>query len=234
MRLVRIPLMCVLAIMAGCSSKKDDKPAAPQEPLAQAEALISQNKGADAKTLLEGYIAKKPADWAPKMDVAGKTQFTYWDAAHRNECYMVDVLLNKDKPTDALMVGSYSKAYDLLARIALQNNQAAAAHDLIDKGLALEATSASLLAHQAEVYLFEKRYEKALEFFRKAVSLDTCITNEERGRAYRGMALALIQSQDLAEAEKALDLAAKFSANHPDIAPLQQRIQAAKTAPATP
>ncbi len=214
--------------LAACSSNKPENKPVVGDAIVQAEQLIAQQKSAEAKVLLEGFIAKKPADWAPRMEVQNKVTFVYWDVEHRNECYMVDVLMNKDKTTEAVVGGAYPKAYYLLADIALAAGESVVALAQLDKGLALEPTSASLLAGKASVYEHDRRFEKALEYFRKAVSLDSCVTNAERGRAYRGFGVGLAEQGDLDEAEKSLELSLKFSPNKPETLTELKRVQGLK------
>ena len=117
-----------------------EAPVKPLSPLAEAIELIEKNKYPDAKVVLDRYLETLPANWAHRMADEKQVRVFFWDKEQLAECGLFEVVAAEGKKMEPVLDGSYSKAYYLLAFIALEsrNNPYANAMANLNKGLALE------------------------------------------------------------------------------------------------
>lgn len=146
------------------------------------------------------------------MADAKQVRVFFWDKEQLAECGLFEIVAAKGKKMEPVLDASYSKAYYLLAYIALEsrNNPYNNALFNLDKGLALEPDQPTLLYEKANLYYRIKRPEKAVEEYNRLLQTPACLTNPQRARAYRGLGEALVALTKYDDAELALYQSLKF------------------------
>jgi len=208
-------LICIGVV--GCNSVRpgDGKPlgknssGAVLDPTDEANQLMSQGKFSEAIKLLTPYVNNMPAGWQSRMETADKITIHYWDQEQLTQCFVVDALANKK--VDAILGGSYSRAYYMLAFNYLELKDAKKANDNLDSGLALEPDSAIILGEKGTLYQMTGQPDSAVTFFQKAIDTKGCKSDRDIGKAYRGLGISLIDLEKLDEAETALYTSLKYS-----------------------
>ena len=213
--------MVVLVVsLCACSntSKKavvastEAAPAAPSSPLTEAVGLIEKNKYPEAKTLLDNYVSSMPAGWSHRMADEKQVHVFFWDKEQLAECGLFEIAAAGDKKMEPVLDSSYSKAYYLLAFLALEsrNNPYNNALLNLDKGLKLEPDQPTLLYEKANLYYRLKRHEQAVQLYTQLTQLNSCLANPQRARAYHGLGETLAAMEKYDDAEVALYKSLKF------------------------
>ena len=212
-------IMCVLSL-AGCSTnvKKDiassepEIPAPPPGPLVAAIDLIEKNNYVDAKKALDDYVDKVPANWSHRIESKHEARVFFWDKEQLAECGLFEIVASHGKKMEPVLDASYSKAYYLLAFIALEsrNNPYRNALFNLNKGLELEPDQPTLLYEKANLYNRIKQPELAIPEYNHLINTPACITNVQKARAYRGLGEAFVALYKYDDAELALYESLKF------------------------
>lgn len=225
-------IACVFSV-SGCAAKKNsvstelsrspvksdvpaESPTAPMSPLVQAVDLIEQNNFLEAKKILDDFVATRPKNWARRIVDRKQVRVYFWDKEQLAECGLFEIAAAKGKIMEPVLNASYSKAYYLLAFIALEsrNNPYNNALMNLDKGLALEPDQPTLQYEKANLYYRTKRPEKAVEEYTRLIETNACLPNPQRARAYRGLGEALVSLAKYDDAEVALYKSLKFDPNN--------------------
>ncbi len=201
---------------AGCNPVKPNNSTFSSDtklsPTSQANQLLLDGKFSEAIRLLESYVSKMPANWRARSETPEKISIYYWDQEHLTQCFVADAI--NDKKVDAIVDGSYSRAYYLLAYSYLELKDAKNADANLDRALALEPDAPALLAEKGTLNQMTGRPDAAVDFFQRAIDIKGCKLDRELGKAYRGLGISLIDLEKLDEAEKALYTSLKYSPNN--------------------
>jgi Flp pilus assembly protein TadD len=218
--LKKLLLIICMVNLSGCatSTKKISTATSPGSetaslsPLVQAVDLIEKNNSAEAKKILEDFVDARPKDWAHRMANAKQVRVFFWDKEQLAECGVFEIVAAGEKKMEPILDSSYSKAYYLLAYIALESRVNPYSNALInlDKGLELEPDQPTLQYEKANLYYRIKRPEKAVEEYTHLTQTNACLPNPQRARAYRGLGEALVALAKYDDAEIALYQSLKF------------------------
>jgi predicted Zn-dependent protease len=175
-----------------------------------AEELIAERRWAEARALLERAIREMPSGWKPIQDGNVK-QSVVGDVLSIAFWYMDEGLAYSGNPavmqqadkSIKWVVGSYSKAWFLLAHIAVEERRLQDALFCIDQGLALEPDHPVLWSEKGLVLNTLKRPGEALECYRRAATMRGWAPVSQVARALRGQGAALIDLNRFDDAEKA-------------------------------
>jgi tetratricopeptide (TPR) repeat protein len=220
-KIIKLAGLLICFSVVGCNSVKPSdgsapitkaSPAVEVDPGNQANQLMSEGKFAEVIKLLEPYVANMPANWRARVETQDKVSVYYWDQDHLTQCVIIEAL--KNKKVDALMGGSYSRAYYLLAYAYLELKDAKNADANLDQALVLEPDSPVLLAEKGTLNQITGKPDIAVTFFQKAIDSKACKLDKELGKSYRGLGVSLIDLEKLDEAEKALYTSLKYSPNN--------------------
>jgi tetratricopeptide (TPR) repeat protein len=167
-----------------------------------AEDLIAERRLVEARTMLEKAISQMPAGWKPSRDDGKALSIAFW----YEEEFLAWVQqygrrLNK---TTLWIRESYSKAWYLLAAVAVEEKRLTDALFCIDSGLELEPDHPELLSEKGYILGVLKRHAEALECYIWAVSAREWSPAAYMARALRGQGVQLIDLDRLDEAETAL------------------------------
>ena len=216
----KIFLCALVATLCACtnSSKKTNivsapvAPEAPSGPLTEAVALIEKNNYPDAKVLLENYVGTLPANWSHRIVDENQVRVFFWDKEQLAECGVYEIVAAGNKKMEPVLDSSYSKAYYLLAFLALEsrNNPYNNAMLNLDKGLKLEPDQPTLLYEKANLNYRLKRHDQAVQLYTQLTQSTSCLPNPQRARAYRGLGETLAAMQKYDDAEVALYQSLKF------------------------
>ena len=188
-------------------------PAIPSSPITEAVNLIEKNKYPEAKILLDNYVNTMPANWSHRVVDEKQVRVFFWDQEQLAECGLFEISAAGDKKMEPVLDGSYSKAYYLLAFLALEsrNNPYNNALLNLDNGLRLEPDQPTLLYEKANLHYRLKRYEQAIQLYTQLIqSKKNCLPNSQRGRAFRGLGETLTALGKYDDAEMALYQSLKF------------------------
>jgi len=207
MIILRLLLVMVLCLLAGCATTKPPLPTSEKSEceLCSAQRLIQERRFEEARTYLEALVSRMPAGWKPVARSGGQVLFAYWDMEHFQACAAKDAEKNIRRNEILWVQPSYSKAYYYLAFISLESRRAAEANQYIDKALALEPDHPMLLLEKGTILQHLKANEEALKYFNSVALSSGCATNYEKARALRGQGVILIELGRLDEAERALN-----------------------------
>ena len=210
-------IICVCGLV-GCSKnvKKDashtEVPTVPSGPLAQALDLIEKNNYPEAKKILDEYVSTIPADWAHRVEETEQVRVFFWDKEQLATCGLFEIMAANGKKMEPILDASYSKAYYLLAFIALESrgNPYRTGLSYLEKGLALEPDQPTLLYEKASLYYRIKEPQLAVPEYNRLINSTGCITSLQKARAYRGLGEALVAMAKYDDAEVALYQSLKF------------------------
>lgn len=209
--------ICVLSL-SGCATKTQ-KVAAPTpepidltNPLILAVDLIEKNNSPEAKKVLEDFVNARPENWSHRIADNNQVRVFFWDKEQLAECGLFEIVAAQGKKMEPVLDGSYSKAYYLLAFIALEsrNNPYSNALLNLNKGLALEPEQPSLLYEKANLFYRLKRYEQPVDEYKQLLQTSACLPNPQRARAYRGLGEILTAMAKYDDAEVAFYQSLKF------------------------
>ncbi len=172
-------------------------------PVVEAEELIRKGETGKAHAMLLETVAGMPEGWKPVTETDEEILIAFWDMQEFMS-YIAHHEKSGDKRNVAWLSPSYSKAYYLLAYIAVERKDRAGAVEAIDKALALEPDHPSVICEKALILQFDKELEKALELFRKAMAARPWAPAPQLARAMRGAGVVLIDLKRLDEAESML------------------------------
>jgi tetratricopeptide (TPR) repeat protein len=213
-------LMLITGLCA-CANKKANvasanvPPATPvifSGPITEAVYLIEKNKYPEAKIFLDNYVSTMPANWSYRAADEKQVRVFFWDHEQLAECGLFEIAAAGDKKMEPVLDGSYSKAYYLLAFLALESRNYPYNNALLnlDKGLSLEPDQPTLLYEKANLHYRLKRYEKAVQFYTQLIQSKNCLPNPQRARAFRGLGETLAAMEKYDDAEIALYKSLKF------------------------
>jgi len=210
--------ICVISL-SGCATKAQ-KVAAPapapevdlSNPLVLAVDLIEKNNSLEAKKVLDDFVNAQPENWSHRIADKKQVRVFFWDKEQLAECGLFEIVAAQGKKMEPVLDGSYSKAYYLLAFIALEsrNNPYNNALLNLNKGLALEPDQPSLLYEKANLFYRLKRHDQSVEEYKCLLQTTACLPNPQRARAYRGLGEALTAMGKYDDAELALYQSLKF------------------------
>lgn len=209
--------ICVISL-CGCATK-EKKVAVPapapidlSNPLVLAVDLIEKNNSPEAKKVLEDFVNARPENWSHRITDGHQVRVYFWDKEQLAECGLFEIVAAEGKKMEPVLDASYSKAYYLLAFIALEsrNNPYNNALLNLNKGLALEPDQPSLLYEKANLFYRLKRHEQSVEEYKNLLQTKACLPNPQRARAYRGLGEALTAMAKYDDAELALYQSLKF------------------------
>jgi tetratricopeptide (TPR) repeat protein len=168
-----------------------------------AQELVNRGKYDEATKLLEKSIAEIPCGWKAIQD------FPTHIVAH---CWNYREFLSFSKFTDKAGMGktillvppSYSRAWYLLAFIAIERENYESALKCLDEGLALEPDQPELLSEKAYALSKLRRREEALLLYREATGVRPWMPSTSKARALIGIGETLIDLGRLDDAEDAL------------------------------
>jgi tetratricopeptide (TPR) repeat protein len=176
------------------------------DPVADAADAIQAGDLDAAVAILQTVIAAVPAGWKPARRVDGGLAVAAWAPED-----LVPYLDGKEGAV-TWVAPSYSRAYYLLAFIAVERHDLPTATMLLDASLALEQhpdamTERALLAQQA------RTLDLALDLYTK-VSIADRGTDLQRARAWRGRGSVLIDMNRLDDAEAAYRTSLELQPDH--------------------
>ncbi len=209
--------ICVISL-SGCATQAQ-KVAVPtpapidlSNPLVLAVDLIEKNNLPEAKKVLEDFVSARPANWSHRVADDKEVRVFFWDKEQLAACGLFEIVAAQGKKMEPVLDASYSKAYYLLAFIALEsrNNPYNNALLNLNKGLALESDQPSLLYEKASLFYRIKRYEHSVEEYKRLLQTTACFSNPQRARAYRGLGEALTAMGKYDDAELAFYQSLKF------------------------
>lgn len=204
--LIALVLCLTMFTTAVAQTTKEEKP---QNSLGAIEKLIGEKKFDEAKDSLNALLAGMPAGWKPVREVGDDTEIAYWDMEHFTLCVNKDGR-SKGKRT-MWVVPSYSKAYYLLAYIAIESRNAKEATAYIDRALQLEPDHPTLLLEKGLIFQVSGRHEEAIRYFEMVSDSKGCRTDYEKARALRSRGVSLIDLGKLDEAEQAFNESLKIA-----------------------
>jgi len=173
----------------------------------QAVLLLSQHKISDARVALNRILAGMPPGWQPVRENAGGVAISYWDQQEFLECSMHDS--QRYKKTVSWTPLSYTRAWYLVAFLAIEDKQGAEAERAIDQALTLEPDRALLLNEKATILQqLPARLNDSLAYNHKAIDSQRCASaaahKADLSRAWRSLGVALIDLGRFDEADAAL------------------------------
>ncbi|MBM3749503.1 MAG: tetratricopeptide repeat protein [Acidobacteria bacterium] len=180
---------------------------------ATASTLIGEKRLDEAKALLEQALAEKPADWRPVLADEDEEVVYCWDMQEFLACCAES---RKDDGRVVWVHGSYSRACYLLAYIAVEQRNAEAAFQALQKGLELEPDHPHLWCEMGHLLQLLQRHDEALQCYVRAEGVRAWATSEQKGRALRGQGINLIDLGRLDEAEAALKRSLEVEPENPN------------------
>jgi len=165
-----------------------------------AESMIQEGKRTDPENLLKDFVSEIPPDWKPVEVLDITINIAYWS--------MEEFIIHAphyDPDGSQKMVAwvtpSYSKALYLLAFIYVERKDWFTAMSFIDQAISLEPDHPLLLCEKALILLRLGRCQEAHDLFIIAAEIRPWAPLNQRARALRGAAVALIDLKRLDEAE---------------------------------
>jgi len=165
--------------------------------------LIQQGQWAKAERVLKEGISRMPPDWKPEVCESDHIAFAFWDA-QEFLAYIPYHQSTGDERELVWMAPSYSKAWHLVAFIAVEQGDWAGALEAIDRALALEPDHPAAICEKAMILAHMNRYKEAYKLSMKAESIRPWTPSSVRARALRGAGITLIDLGRLDEAQTML------------------------------
>lgn len=172
-------------------------------PVQEAEELIRRGETDKAYAMLTELVAEMPKGWKPVNETKEEILVAFWDMQEFLS-YVPYHEKSGDKRKVVWMTPSYSKAYYLLAYIAVERKDRTSAVEAIGKALALEPEHPSILCEKALILQYDKEFGEALELYKKAMTIRPWAPAPLLARAMRGAGVVLIDLKKLDEAESIL------------------------------
>ena len=164
----------------------------------RAEALIREGRLDAARVLLKGAIQRMRAGWKREREDGKRLEITFWGSAE-----FLAYLEHHPERSVTFVDGSFSKAWYLLAVIAVNERRLEDALLALDCGLELE-DHPELWNERGYVLAEQKRHEEALACRVRAASTWDWAHKPYTAPALRGQDVPLIDLERLNEAEDAL------------------------------
>jgi Tfp pilus assembly protein PilF len=207
---MRSAIVVLAACLAACAQQAARPPAreqaatrVPVDPVLVAAGFMQQHKFDEAKEVLLRFTASTPSGWQAVVDRGDRVDIAYWDSEQMLACSLADAKRLGKNVT--WIIPSYSRAWYLLAFIAVEHGNYADANSAIDSGLALDPDQPTLLNEKATIVQQLGRHDEAVAWNRKVVENKRCATTEQLSRAWRSQAVSLTELGRLDDAEHALD-----------------------------
>lgn len=169
-----------------------------------AQDLINQGEGAKAERVLKEGLSRMPPDWKPKVSGADHIAFAFWDVQE----FLAYIHCHKTTGEERKvlwMLPSYSKAWHLLAFIAVERREWARALEAIDQALDLEPDHPAAICEKAMILARMNRHQEAYQLYMKAQDIRPWTPSSVKARALRGAGATLIDLGRLDEAQTMLE-----------------------------
>jgi len=166
--------------------------------------LIKQGQKAKAERVLKEGLSRMPPDWKPGYSASDHIAFAFWDL-QEFLAYIPYQETTGDERKLVWVAPSYSKAWHLLAFIAVEQGDWAGALEAIDRALALEPDHPVPMSEKAMILARMNRYEEAYKLYMKAASIRPWTPLWVRAKALRGAGVTLIDLGRLDEAQTMLE-----------------------------
>jgi len=168
-----------------------------------AESMIQEGKRTDPENLLKDFVSELPPDWKP-IEVSDTTiNIAYWSM----EEFIIHSPHYDPDGSQKMVVWvtpSYSKAFYLLTFINVERKDWFKAMAFIDQAISLEPDHPLLLCEKALILSRLGRHQAAHDLFIIAAEIRPWAPLDQRARALRGAAVALIDLKRLDDAEALL------------------------------
>jgi len=168
-----------------------------------AESMIRKGKRIEPENLLKDFVSKIPPGWKSIEVSDTAINVAYWSTEE-----FISHAPHYDPDGNQKMVvwatPSYSKAFYLLAFTHVEKKDWFTAMAFIDQAISLEPDHPLLLCEKALILLRLGRYQEAYDLFIIAAEIRPWAPLDQRARALRGAAVALIDLKRLNEAEALL------------------------------
>ena len=165
-----------------------------------AESMIQEGKRTDPENLLKDFVSELPPDWKPIEVYDTTINIAYWST----EEFIIHAPHYDPDGSQKMVVWvtpSYSKAFYLLAFIYVERKDWFKAMAFIDQAISLEPDHPLLLCEKALILLHLGRHQEAHDLFVIAGEVRPWAPLNQRARALRGAAVALIDLKRFDEAE---------------------------------
>jgi len=176
-----------------------------QDPVADAFDAIQRGEIAQARAALEAVVAHVPAGWSPVTHSARGVAVAAWSYHDLLPYTLMEAMQGAagtpGKREVAWVGPSYSRAFQLLAYLAVEDRDLDRAAGLLDRGIALEPR-AELQTERALVYGHQGQLDKALALYVQ-VSESAESDDAAKARAWRGRGSVLTDMGKLDDAEAA-------------------------------
>lgn len=171
------------------------------DPVYAAEQMLYAGDMAGAQRALEGIVDATPKNWSPQRTEGHSVHVAAW-SMHE---LMPTCLENALSGVSTRWIGpSYSKAFYMLAFIAIESGDFAAATLYLDEAVTLEPDHPLILSEIGLLLGQQQRYEEAVDVYLRAANARPSAPVEQRALGLRGAAIALIELDDLDRAERLL------------------------------
>jgi tetratricopeptide (TPR) repeat protein/CHAT domain-containing protein len=177
----------------------------------RAEELINHGELQRAAHLLLTSIIDMPLRWRPFNDLPDRYEGFFWDE-EEYVSFKKNSELSPGKDVSWCRP-SYSKAYYLRTRIAVEQGDYRGALSLIERGLALEPDHPRLICEKALIRGHQNDLKDAKRLYQKALEVRAWSPDSVKALAYRGLGETMLALDELKEAEEALE---KSLALHPN------------------
>lgn len=165
---------------------------------ARVDNLLRRKEFQEAAELLRKALKEMPHDSSPRKDSPKECQYAFWDT----EEFIAFVDHYGRKKSVRWVTPSYSKAYYQLAYIAVERGDYDEALTAINRGLALEPDHPLMLCEKGLILGHHNRYEEAINVYQEAIHARPWASSSVKAQALRGQGIALIELEQLDEAEK--------------------------------
>jgi tetratricopeptide (TPR) repeat protein len=176
------------------------------DPVADAEQMLRTGRREEAGGVLGELLQNLPKGWKPVRKQKDGLAIAFWD---QMEFFSYIAFVKGDsKKKDEKVIWdfpSYSKAYYLMAFIAVEQSDWKTGLELINKAIKLEPDHPTLLCEKALILGRIGKPRDALDVYIEASKAREWAPADQHARAQRGAAIALIDLGDLDKAEAMLN-----------------------------
>lgn len=168
-----------------------------------AESMIQEGKRTEPENLLKDFVSEIPQDWKPMTVSETSINIAYWTT----EEFIIHAPHYDPDGSKKMVVWvtpSYSKALYLLAFIYVERKDWFKAMSFIDRAISLEPDHPLLLCEKAMILSRLGRHQEAHDLFSSAAEIRAWAPLNQKARALRGAAIALIDLERIDEAEELL------------------------------
>jgi len=176
-----------------------------QDLVLKAEQLLRAGQREEAATILAELLKSMPKGWKPVQKRKDGIAIHFWDQMEFfSYVAYIQQKDSKDKRNVTWETPSYSKAYYLVAFLAVEEGNWQKGLELIDSALKLEPDHPTLLCEKALILGRLGKHKEALAIYQAATRTREWAPVDQHARAMRGAAIALIDLGKLEEAENLL------------------------------